>query len=97
MKTKSPKFSLYDNGWKTVDRYTFVDNESADIMNGETYMQCTSFSIDFDEPLGVISHDVIYPEDLYLLGDRIEDANVLFLDNEALLIAVTKIRRKYYS
>lgn len=63
----TPRFSLYDNGGKTVDRYTLVDRESADIMNGETYMQCTSFSVDFDSPLGVISHDVIYPEDLHLL------------------------------
>jgi hypothetical protein len=51
MNKKTPRFSLYDNGGKTVDRYTLVDHESADIMNGETYMQSTSFSVDFDSPL----------------------------------------------
>lgn len=61
------RFSIYDNGDTTADRYTLIDKQSADIMNGETYMQCTSFSVNFDSPLGVISHDVIYPEDLHLL------------------------------
>ena len=74
-----------------------MDTASADIMNGETHMQSTSFSLNFDTPLGVISHDAVYPEDLHLLGEHITDAKTLFADDEKLLQAVTKIRLAYYN
>lgn len=89
----TPRFSLYDNGGKTVDRYTLVDRESADILNGETYMQCTSFSVDFDSPLGVISHDVIYPEDLHLLWDCPFPPDV----PKDAVAAMQRVKKAYYS
>jgi hypothetical protein len=86
------RFALYDNWGKTIDRYTLVDIQSADIMNWETHMQCTSFSIDWDTPQWIISHDCVYPEDLHLLG---EEALVKFND-EALFKCIDKIRKTYY-
>lgn len=90
--TQSPRFQLYDNGGKTADRYTLVDTTSADIMNGETYMQCTSFSENWDTPLGVISHDAIYPEDLHLLGEQPFPPDV----PKKVVEAMQKIKKAYY-
>jgi hypothetical protein len=93
---KDKRFLLYDNGGKTIDRYTLVDTQSADIMNGETWMQCTSFSIDFDTPLWVVSHDGIYPENLDLLGKKIGEDSVPYVDWK-LMEACTKIVLQYHS
>lgn len=85
------RFLLFDNGWKTIDRYTIVDTESKDVGN-EEYMQCTSFSLNWDTPSWIISHSVVYKEDFDSLWERPFPPDI----PENVLESFQKVVKKFY-